>query len=102
MRIEDNFSPSSASGSNAVRSQGVAHAPEPRGPGRSQGAGLDGATDRASLSALGVHISRALEQDPPEIVAKIGQLQQAVANGTYSVASSVVSAKIVASALGSF
>jgi anti-sigma28 factor (negative regulator of flagellin synthesis) len=102
MRIDDNFSPSSASSSNAVRSHSISQAPDVRSPGRPQGAGLDGATDRASLSALGVHISRALEQDPPEIVAKIGQLQQAVANGTYSVPSSAVSVKIVASALGSF
>lgn len=99
MKIDDGFSQSGASPLNDLRSPGVGQTPETRAPARAQGPGAGKALDQASLSALGVQISRALEQDTAKTVARIGQLQQAVANGTYSVPSSAVSPKIVDSSL---
>lgn len=94
MKIDDGFSPSSD-----VRSPLVSRTPEtpvdnrgtnrrPETPG----------TDSASLSALSVELSRALEQEPAEVVARIQKLQEAISNGTYLVPSSAVASKIVGAA----
>jgi anti-sigma28 factor (negative regulator of flagellin synthesis) len=100
MKIDDIFSPSHVAPSRDLHSHGVGRADEAGHAGRAA-AKTDHATDSASLSALGVELSRAIHHDSPEQVAKIGRLQQAVSNGTYDVPSPKVSAKIVASALGS-
>ena len=99
MKIDDNLSPSGTSPASDLRSQGVAGASEARAPGRAEPGKTNGATDSASLSALGLELSRALENEPPERVEKIGRLQEAVTSGTYTVPSSAVSASIVASLL---
>jgi anti-sigma28 factor (negative regulator of flagellin synthesis) len=97
MKIDDNFSPSGPS-VNDARPQAVNRTPA-GAAGEPQHARPGGTTDRASLSALGVALSRALEQDSPQTAARIGRIQQAVANGTYHIPSADVSARIVAAAL---
>ncbi len=99
MRVDDNFSPSGVSPSSDLRSRPVTPTPETRAPGQPGEPKTAGATDSASLSALSVELSRAIQQEPPETVARIGRLQEVVSNGTYAVPASEVSAKIVASAL---
>jgi len=81
MKIDDGFSPSSD-----VRSPLVSRTPETPG------------TDSASLSALSVELSRAIDQEPPEVVARIQKLQEAISNGTYLVPSSAVASRIVGAA----
>ena len=96
MKIDDGFSPSSD-----LRSQLVGRTPETRVDGRPQQARkTDNASDSASLSALSVEISRAIEKESPEVVTKIARLQEAVTNGTYSVPSSQISSRIVSSLIG--
>ncbi|HYM10962.1 MAG TPA: flagellar biosynthesis anti-sigma factor FlgM [Bryobacterales bacterium] len=100
MKVDDSFSPSGVSPSNDLRSRAVGGATPTGGPERSPGVSRSAeGTDSASLSTLGVELSRALAQDPPEMVARLGKLQEAVANGTYTVPSELVSAKIVAATL---
>jgi anti-sigma28 factor (negative regulator of flagellin synthesis) len=96
LRIDDNFSPS-----HDLRSTAVGRtAEQARTEGRA-GEGRVESTDSASLSALSVQLARALEQEPPELFARIEQLRNAVANGTYDVPNAVVSASIVDAAVGS-
>lgn len=101
MKIDDIFSPSNVAPSGDLRSHGVGRPDEAKLPGRTPGAKTDNSIDNASLSALSIELSRAIHQDPPEQVAKVGRLQQAVTSGIYDVPSSEVSAKIVAAALKS-
>jgi hypothetical protein len=108
MKINDGVSPGSSSGSsplngsspsNEVRSNGVGQTSETKGPAAGLRAESGKPIDRASLSALGIQISRALDHDSPELVSRIARLQQHVASGTYLVPSSEVSPRIVASLL---
>ena len=99
MKVEDIFSPSNVSSSGDLRSQGVGRPEETRATGRAQGTKAENSSDAASLSALSLELSRAVNQDSPEMLAKIDRLQETVANGSYDVPSSEVSARIVASAL---
>ncbi len=85
--------------SNDLRSSSVSRPVEAREDQRSQTRRPDGPTDRASISALGAQLSRALEHEPPEQVQKVERLQKAVASGTYSAPASQVSRKIVSEAL---
>ena len=96
MKIDDHLSTS-----NETRSQSVGRAPEARLEGRQSDSRSEPASDRASLSALSVAISRALEHDPPEQVARIERLREAVNNGTYAVPGAEVASRIVASSLRS-
>ena len=96
MKIDDSFSPS-----GDVRSQLVHRAPETGVDNRgAQRRPDEPAADSASLSALSVELSRAIAQEPPELVARIQKLQESMANGTYAVPSSAVAAKIVGASLG--
>ncbi len=99
MKIDDSFSPSGLHGPQDPRSHSVGQTADTRGAGRPQEGKAANATDSASLSALSVELARAIDREPPETVAKIGRLQEAVANGTYTVPAADVSAKIVASLL---
>ena len=95
MKIDDSFSPS-----GDLRSQLVNRTPET--PVDSQSVERRSETshsDSASLSALAVELSRAIEQEPPEIVARIERLQEAINNGTYAVPSPAVASKIVDSSM---
>jgi flagellar biosynthesis anti-sigma factor FlgM len=91
MKIDDNFSPSGDLRSQIVNRTTETHM---EGPGIAQRPDSP-AEDSASLSNLSVELSRAVEQDPPEVVARIQRLQEAVANGTYAVPSQAVAAKII-------
>ena len=96
MKIDDSFSPS-----GDLRSQLVNRTPETQTENRgAERRSETSRSDAASLSNLSVELSRAVEQDPPEAVARIQRLQESIANGTYSVPSSEVASKIVSSALG--
>ena len=94
MKIEDHSSTPAD-----LRSTSVGRPEESRTGGRvvdhRQGSG-----DTASLSALSTELSRALQKEPPELVAKISRLQEAVASGTYSVPAEKVSSRIVSAAIG--
>ncbi len=96
MKIDDNLSTS-----NETRSQSVGRAQEARLEGRQSDSRSERSSDKASLSALSVAISRALENDPPEHVARIERLREAVNTDTYSVPSSQVASRIVAASLRS-
>jgi flagellar biosynthesis anti-sigma factor FlgM len=96
MKIDDNFSPSSDLRSQLVHRTPDTRTDQPGGPRRPDST----ASDSASLSSLGVELSRAIQQEPPELVARIQRLQEAIANGTYSVPSSAVASKIVGASLG--
>ena len=97
MKIDDGFSPSSD-----VRSPVINRTPETPvdNRGTSRRPETPG-TDSASLSALSVELSRAIEEEPPEVVARIQRLQEAIANGTYLVPSSAVAAKILVAGIDS-
>jgi len=96
MKIEDSFSPSSD-----LRSQHVSRTPETQVDGRGAGRRSETAkSDTANISALSAELARAIEQEPPETVARIERLQEAIGNGTYDVSSKAVASKIVAVALG--
>ena len=99
MKIEDNFSASGLRGPEDPRSHSVGQTPETRGAGRPHDGKAGNATDSASLSALSVELARAIDREPPETVARIGRLQEAVTNGTYAIPAADVSTKIVASLL---
>jgi len=95
MKIDDSFSPS-----GDLRSQLVNRTPETPADNRPvERRSETSHSDSASLSALGVELSRAIEQESPETVARIERLQEAINNGTYSVPSSAVASKIVDSSL---
>jgi flagellar biosynthesis anti-sigma factor FlgM len=96
MKIDDNFSPSSDLRSQLVHRTPDAGTDQP-GVQRRQGTA---ASDSANLSALSVELARAIDREPPELVARIQRLQEAIANGTYSVPNSAVAAKIVSASLG--
>ena len=95
MKIDDAFLPS-----GDLRPQHVSRTPETRIDGRTAERRPESpGTDSASLSSLGVELSRAIEQEAPDVVSRISRLQEAVSNGTYTVPSSQVAGRIVASSL---
>ncbi len=96
MKIDDSFSPSSDLRSQLVNRTQEIQVENREAERRSE----TPKSDAASLSSLSVELSRAVEQDSPEVVARIQRLQESIANGTYSVPSSAVAAQIVSSALG--
>jgi flagellar biosynthesis anti-sigma factor FlgM len=94
MKVEDRFLPS-----QDLRSGSVSRPAETRPSEPPKAKKAESGSDSAGLSALSVEAARAIEQDSPEVVAKIARLQEAVANGTYSVPASAVARSLVDSLL---
>lgn len=99
MRIEDSSSLSGEAPPLELRLHAIGPRPDIPAPSRPKDGHMEEATDTASLSALSTELSRAVNGEPPEAVARIARLQEAVANGTYTVPSAEVSARIVTSQL---
>ena len=55
--------------------------------------------DSASLSSLGTELARALANEPPDVVNRIDQLQQAVASGNFSAPAEEVASAVIDDAL---
>ena len=94
MRIDDHFSPSSD-----VQSRQVERPQQLEREQQVAEKGVQSGKDSASLSSLAVQLARALGTEPPELTNKIERLQEAVANGTFSVAADEVAQSLVDDAL---
>lgn len=95
MRIDDSFAASNDVRSTELgRSQEVQEQQQQARQSRSESE-----SDSASLSALGANLARALTNDPPDVVARIEQLEQAVQSGTFEASSSEVAESIIDAAL---
>ncbi len=94
MRIQDNFAPTSDPRSNQVQSPR-----EVAAPGLERGGRSEKSSDTVGLSALGARLTRALSNEPPELVAKIEQLEKAVTNGTFSAPPGEVASAVIDAAL---
>jgi anti-sigma28 factor (negative regulator of flagellin synthesis) len=94
MKIDDSFA-----ASNDVRSTQVGRSQEIEQQQKPRQRGAESQTDSANLSPLGTDLARALENDPPNVVSKIEQLEKAVQNGTFQASPSSVAQSIIDDAL---
>ena len=95
MRIDDSFAASNDVRSTELgRSQEIQQQEQQARQSRSESE-----SDSASLSALGANLARALTSDPPDVVARVEQLEQAVQSGTFEASSSEVAESVIDAAL---
>ncbi len=93
MKIDDSFSPSSD-----LRSTQVGRTPEVQQQQEARQK-TESRDDSVNLSPLGAELARAIANDPPDVVNRIEQIEQAVNNGTFTVSSEEVAQALVESAL---
>lgn len=94
MKIDDQFSTSSD-----VRAPSIGRTQETRPEERTNRRNETAGSDSAGISSLSVELSRALNREEPQQAARIERLQEAVANGSYSVSSQDVASRIVGAAV---
>ena len=94
MKIDDSFSPSSD-----LRSTQVGRTPEVQQQQEARQKQTESRDDSVNLSPLGAELARAIANDPPDVVNRIEQIEQAVNNGTFTVSSEEVAQALVESAL---
>ncbi|MDA1315377.1 MAG: flagellar biosynthesis anti-sigma factor FlgM [Acidobacteria bacterium] len=94
MKIDDSFA-----ASNDVRSTQVGRTPEVEQQQKTRQQRTATQTDSASLSQLGTELARALENDSPDVVSKIEQLEKAVQSGTFKSSASSVAQSLIDDAL---
>ena len=94
MKIDDSFA-----ASNDVRSTQVGRTQEVDQQPKARQRQTGSETDSANLSRLGSDLARALENDPPDVVSKIEQLEKAVQSGTFQTSAALVSQSLIDDAL---
>ncbi len=94
MKIDDSFSASSD-----LRSTQVGRTPEVQQQQEARQKQTESRDDSVNLSPLGAELARAIANDPPDVVNRIEQIEQAVNSGTFTVSSEEVAQSLVESAL---
>jgi flagellar biosynthesis anti-sigma factor FlgM len=88
--IDDSFAASSG-----LRSTQVGRPQEPQQNVQARQRPADARDDSANLSSLGTELARALANEPPDVVNRVEQLQQAVAGGNFSVPAEEVASSVI-------
>ncbi len=92
--IDDSFATS-----GGLRSTQVGRPQEPQQEVQARQRPAGPREDSASLSSLGTELARALANEPPDVVNRVEQLQEAVATGNFSVPAEEVAGAVINDAL---